>query len=46
LPQTWEGFVGVNPADLLDSLSRLHSKYLAARGIPTTAEPVNIAGGM
>jgi len=47
LPQTWEGFNNINPTDLLDSLCRWHPRYLAARGIAQTAQPISIpAGGM
>jgi hypothetical protein len=40
LPVTREGFSHVTDADLVDSLSRWHPQYLAARGIAVTAEPV------
>jgi hypothetical protein len=48
LPATREGFSHVIESDLLDSLSRWHPAYLAARNIPATAEPFNmpVGGGM
>jgi hypothetical protein len=46
LPQTREGFSDVTDADLVESLSRWHPKYLAARGIAATAEPFNITAGI
>ena len=45
LPASREGFSNVTDADLLESLSRWHPKYLAARGITPTAEPINMVGG-
>lgn len=42
LPQTREGFSHVSDAELIESLSHWHPKYLAARGIEATAEPVQI----
>ena len=46
LPATREGFSHVSDAELIERLSRWHPKYLAARGISATAEPVNMPAGM
>jgi hypothetical protein len=45
LPVTREGFSHVSDAELIESLSRWHPRYLAARSIVPTAEPVNITSG-
>jgi len=44
LPAAREGFSHVSDVELVESLSRWHPEYLAARGIALTAEPVSIPG--
>jgi len=46
LPKTREGFSNVLDAELIESLSRWHPEYLAARGLAPTAEPIKIPNGI